>query len=135
MDIDNSWFKQRREALGISQNDIANRLTRLGIKTSRVTISHWESDKNVITLTQSPQGWKALAVALQWEIRDMYIAFMKEDFDNTKLPTDIQGIIAELQTFNPAQRVSVRMLLKIIKVFPEMTADDLHGLRLFDFDE
>lgn len=41
-----SWLKQRREELGLSQDELAARLQTEGVEVTRATISNWETGRH-----------------------------------------------------------------------------------------
>jgi transcriptional regulator with XRE-family HTH domain len=58
-----TWIKQRREELNITQEDLAARLQLRGVNVARATIGHWEQGRTPAPF-EDPEFVKALAESL-----------------------------------------------------------------------
>src|SRR4051794_30304523 len=43
--MSNSWIKERREVLGLSQDELVAQLQTAGLDVTRATVSHWETGR------------------------------------------------------------------------------------------
>lgn len=65
-----NWIKNRREVVGISQEELAARLQRNGFDISRATVGHWEQDKYLPPLG-NPQFCKIMADILLVSVKEL----------------------------------------------------------------
>jgi transcriptional regulator with XRE-family HTH domain len=63
------FLRQRRQELGLSQNDLELRLKSRGIKFSRKSISAWERGERDPELDQ--KALEALAEAVRWDLETL----------------------------------------------------------------
>lgn len=66
----NDWIRQRREALKLSQDDLAARLQIAGLDVTRAAVSHWENGRYSSPL-DTAIAIKALADALEVTIGEL----------------------------------------------------------------
>jgi transcriptional regulator with XRE-family HTH domain len=64
------FVRRRREELGISQQELADRLSQRGQETSYGRISHWETGRNKPPL-EDPKFRQALASALEMDSNEL----------------------------------------------------------------
>lgn len=64
------YIRQRRKALGISQAELANRLSHYGHDTVKTSVGHWERDRNNPPIEEETFRL-ALALALEVDINEM----------------------------------------------------------------
>lgn len=62
-----TWIKQRREELNITQEDLAARLQLRGVNVARATIGHWEQGRTPAPF-EDPEFVKSLAESLNMGI-------------------------------------------------------------------
>jgi transcriptional regulator with XRE-family HTH domain len=67
------FLQQRRQELGLSQNDLELRLKSRGVKLSRKDISAWERGDREPELDGA--ALKALAESLRWDVDQLVDAF------------------------------------------------------------
>ena len=66
------WIKKRRETLGITQEQFAERLAQGGIEVTKAAISKWEVGRTPLPL-QTPENRQAFATALELSIKELLI--------------------------------------------------------------
>jgi len=64
------FLKNKRQALGLSQLQLANKLSDLGQETSPARVGHWETGRNKPPIEELPFR-RALALVLEMDINDM----------------------------------------------------------------
>lgn len=62
--MNGKWIKERREQLGLNQEQLAARLQLHGLDVTRATVSHWETGRHHSPLDEV-SALKALADALE----------------------------------------------------------------------
>ena len=65
------WIKHKREALRLSQEDLAARLQVQGFDITRGTVSHWETGRHNPPL-DNPEFAKALAAVLRMTTTELF---------------------------------------------------------------
>src|SRR5690349_14958392 len=116
--MDNHWLGARRKALGITQGELADRLSEIGEATIRGTVTAWESNKREIRLLSTLDGTRILAQALNWKVADLVFAVYGDELNlemNDKpLPADVAQILERVLGYNAAQRAAVWAMLDIV---------------------
>ena len=67
-----NWLKRQRKALGLSQDDVAERITNAGLRVTRSTVSHWEVGRYNIPLNDAGAR-EAIAIALNMTVPRMLL--------------------------------------------------------------
>lgn len=123
--IDNSWLRARRERLGLSQEQLIERLNHnLGRIISRVSISHWERNQRHIMLFHSVEDTTALAKSLEWSVAELFGA-MGHDVSpvhvgELELPADVYQLCTLVMNASAEKRA---IILKLIRVFYDEIPD------------
>lgn len=108
-----NWIKQRRKELGISQEELAEKLQLLGVDVSRASIGHWETGHAKPPLEQ-PQFVAALSKAMNLDIntvlsRSGYSIVSK----HTNTAERIASIVDELP--EEKQELALRLVEQLAK--------------------
>jgi transcriptional regulator with XRE-family HTH domain len=129
--MDNRWLGARRKALGITQGELADRLTEIGEATIRGTVTAWESNKREIRLLSTLEGTRLLAQALEWTVADLIFAVYGDELNfehNDKpLPADVAQILERILGYNDGQLAAVWKLLDIVDAIPDVDVTKLQG--------
>jgi transcriptional regulator with XRE-family HTH domain len=127
--MDNRWLGARRKALGITQGELADRLTEIGEATIRGTVTAWESNKREIRLLNTLEGVRILAQALDWKVSNVVFAVYGDDLNlevnDKSLPSDVAQILERILGYNAAQRAAVWAMLDIVDAIPDVDASKL----------
>ncbi|MBE7513845.1 MAG: helix-turn-helix transcriptional regulator [Anaerolineales bacterium] len=104
------FLRDRRKLLGISQDELAARLSNSGQETSHARVSHWETGRNKMPLHD--KGFRvALAIALEMDTNELmealgYVIIEDERSDKARLaanlvdqlPPDVQDVAIDQLT-------------------------------------
>ena len=98
MHLMQKWLKNRREQIGITQDELSTQLELEGFAVTRATISHWETGKAEPDFN-NPRFRAALANALKMSIHTMLIAagyeFRSQFSDDALRAADIVDHLTE----------------------------------------
>jgi transcriptional regulator with XRE-family HTH domain len=88
-----TFLRQRREKLGITQAEVANRLSDHGEETSSARVGHWETGRNKPPL-EDLRFRRSLALALEMDVNSMmaelgYVTADEEYSSEARLAAEI----------------------------------------------
>lgn len=109
-----NWIKNRREVVGISQEELAARLQRNGFDISRATVGHWEQDKYLPPLG-NPQFCKVMADILLVSVKDL-LAMAGYDLDEKQHSIEAERVAYLVDQLPPEKRnLAVRLVEELAK--------------------
>lgn len=109
-----SWIRNRREIVGISQEELAARLQRNGFDISRATVGHWEQDKYLPPLG-NPQFCKTMADILLVSVKDL-LAMAGYDLSEREHSIEAERVAYLVDQLPPDKRnLAVRLVEELAK--------------------
>jgi len=102
------WINHRREQLNMTQKDLAERLTKLGLPLTPGAISQWEKYRVPVPL-QIAENRKIISQALALPIREMLILDGYEIEDNWSQSARLVAMLYE--TLEPSKQETLLILL------------------------
>lgn len=109
-----NWVKNRREIVGISQEELAARLQRSGFDISRATVGHWEQDKYLPPLG-NPQFCKTMADILLVSVKDL-LAMAGYDLAEKQHSLEAERVAYLVDQLPPDKRnLAVRLVEELAK--------------------
>jgi len=94
-----TFLRSRREALGLTQQELADALALSGQETSYARVSHWETGRNKPPLESAPFR-KALAAALDMDVNELmstlgFVVIEDNRSSNARLAADMMDDLPE----------------------------------------
>jgi len=106
------WLKQRREALQITQEQLAERLSAGGMPLTKAAISKWEVSKAPLPL-QTPENRRLIADALELTILELLILDGYEIQDDWSYQTRLVAMLFD--SLPPDDQDTVLMMMQHLK--------------------
>lgn len=107
-----NWMKQRRELLGITQDQLGERLAERGLHVTKGAISKWEIGRSPLPLT-TPENRRALAEALEMSISELLIHAGYEI--GVEWSHSARLLVSIFETLPPADRRTLLALATMLK--------------------
>lgn len=105
-----NWIKTRRRELGLSQEELAERLSSEGYQVSRGTVAHWEQDRYHPPL-DDPTLVNALARAFNISVKQILVEVGFDLTDET-ISKDELILLEVFEAIPPERRTTAINILK-----------------------
>ena len=123
------WMKKRREELGISLAELAERLTDAGVSRTGAAIGNWESNDHVPLLSR-PEHAQALADALEMDLSEMMVAAgfnLNLTVEDQTIPANFSRFLEQYKLLTNSEQYTVSRVLEVV-------AEELINLRAENTD-
>ncbi len=114
-----NWLQKRLDDLEYTHRDFQHRLTELGIKRVRETITGWTNGKP-IALLSNPNDTQKLAKALNWSVLELLVA---AGYD-ISIPREMADFIHEYNIASPPRKIMFMKNISFVSGFLSALSDD-----------
>jgi len=105
-----NWLRERRKALGLSQEELSTRLQLAGFNVSRSTISHLETGRDTLQI-DDPELISAFAKVLRLSTKTI-LEYTGYKLTLDKLSDDALRAVELIEHMSPARRQTALLLLE-----------------------
>lgn len=121
-----TWLQQRLNELGLTHDDLRERLAQRGIDRVRATITGWTNGK-AIKLLSDPEQASILAEALKWTLTELLLAAGYEIEADIEIRPELYSLIRQYNDLSYYRRILFMQTLRRFTEFADsLTEDELH---------